>query len=459
MAFFTSPLAFIIYGAVAVILLVLLVYYFVFHRPLRKRIATGRVQPLQVANMQHQEQTKRSNSAAAYDMQDYGQQHAYNPGLTLTDTHLGTDVSSDFTPTLPRKTNEVSFIPEGVELELRPLPTVLSDSTPDSQRSVASSHSPESSSDSPPRASQFKNWVEWSDAVEDESQHEVVAEKPTVGFADDATPPSQQTSKPGGILKSGTKLRRQDSTTRIAQYRQELRREKERQRQKCKSSSLAAHREETDPDSPGSGRKLRRRVSFKGKSGTIQSRFEDYSTTQATESVKHALTRKLSNRSSIHELFDRKILTRFSDYVEVREAPSKTEYNRATDPTWTKLSARDKRDIRTELNTFKEHEMTVHEASQHNVRLHTNGPEYRQFQDQEGARVSVQGYPGMGTLRFYGPHKVRMAVMGKQYSDGTSKLEASRHCVRRPVQSICFGICLSASLVHPTAHFFVMPCS
>eukprot|EP00051_Salpingoeca_urceolata_P017009 m.229346 g.229346 ORF g.229346 m.229346 type:complete len:99 (+) comp18839_c0_seq8:1928-2224(+) len=54
--------------------------------------------------------------------------------------------------------------------------------------------------------------------------------------------------------------------------------------------------------------------------------------------------------------------------------------------------------------------MTVHEASQHNVRLHTNGPEYRQFQDQEGARVSVQGYPGMGTLRFYGPHKLKPGV-------------------------------------------------
>uniref|UniRef100_A0A8D2LYU4 Phosphatase and actin regulator n=1 Tax=Varanus komodoensis TaxID=61221 RepID=A0A8D2LYU4_VARKO len=79
------------------------------------------------------------------------------------------------------------------------------------------------------------------------------------------------------------------------------------------------------------------------------------------------LTRKLSQRPTVEELRERKILIRFSDYVEVADAQ---DYDRRADKPWTRLTAADKAAIRKELNEFKSTEMEVHELSRHLTRPH-----------------------------------------------------------------------------------------
>ncbi|KAG7494502.1 phosphatase and actin regulator 3-like [Solea senegalensis] len=78
--------------------------------------------------------------------------------------------------------------------------------------------------------------------------------------------------------------------------------------------------------------------------------------------IKQRLNRKLNQRPTVDELRDRKILIRFSDYVEVAKAQ---DYDRRADKPWTRLSAADKAAIRKELNEFKSHEMEVHSLSKH----------------------------------------------------------------------------------------------
>ncbi|ETE69364.1 hypothetical protein L345_04832, partial [Ophiophagus hannah] len=70
--------------------------------------------------------------------------------------------------------------------------------------------------------------------------------------------------------------------------------------------------------------------------------------------IKQRLTRKLNQRPTVDELRDRKILIRFSDYVEVAKAQ---DYDRRADKPWTRLSAADKAAIRKELNEYKSNEM------------------------------------------------------------------------------------------------------
>ncbi|OWK13164.1 PHACTR1, partial [Cervus elaphus hippelaphus] len=70
------------------------------------------------------------------------------------------------------------------------------------------------------------------------------------------------------------------------------------------------------------------------------------------------------------ELRERKILIRFSDYVEVADAQ---DYDRRADKPWTRLTAADKAAIRKELNEFKSTEMEVHELSRHLTRLVSRG--------------------------------------------------------------------------------------
>ncbi|XP_028343183.1 phosphatase and actin regulator 1-like, partial [Physeter macrocephalus] len=82
--------------------------------------------------------------------------------------------------------------------------------------------------------------------------------------------------------------------------------------------------------------------------------------------IKRRLTRKLSQRPTVEELRERKILIRFSDYVEVADAQ---DYDRRADKPWTRLTAADKAAIRKELNEFKSTEMEVHELSRHLTRL------------------------------------------------------------------------------------------
>ncbi|KTG07080.1 hypothetical protein cypCar_00028094 [Cyprinus carpio] len=70
----------------------------------------------------------------------------------------------------------------------------------------------------------------------------------------------------------------------------------------------------------------------------------------------------LNQRPTVDELRERKILIRFSDYVEVAKAQ---DYDRRADKPWTRLSAADKAAIRKELNEFKSTEMEVHASSKH----------------------------------------------------------------------------------------------
>ncbi|XP_029292241.1 phosphatase and actin regulator 3a isoform X2 [Cottoperca gobio] len=76
---------------------------------------------------------------------------------------------------------------------------------------------------------------------------------------------------------------------------------------------------------------------------------------------------QLNQRPTVDELRDRKILIRFSDYVEVAKAQ---DYDRRADKPWTRLSAADKAAIRKELNEFKSTEMEVHASSKHLTRFH-----------------------------------------------------------------------------------------
>ncbi|MGH0184946.1 UNVERIFIED_CONTAM: hypothetical protein FKN15_016457 [Acipenser sinensis] len=74
---------------------------------------------------------------------------------------------------------------------------------------------------------------------------------------------------------------------------------------------------------------------------------------------------RLNQRPTVDELRDRKILIRFSDYVEVAKAQ---DYDRRADKPWTRLSAADKAAIRKELNEYKSNEMQVHASSKHLTR-------------------------------------------------------------------------------------------
>ncbi|KAF5401101.1 Phosphatase and actin regulator 1 [Paragonimus heterotremus] len=87
---------------------------------------------------------------------------------------------------------------------------------------------------------------------------------------------------------------------------------------------------------------------------------------KAKEEKKLILTRKLSTRPTVKELQQRRII-RFNDYVEMTDADV---YDRRADKPWTRLTPRDKADIRRELNEFKANEMSVHEESRHHTRFH-----------------------------------------------------------------------------------------
>ncbi|KAM6974388.1 phosphatase and actin regulator 4B-like [Tautogolabrus adspersus] len=82
--------------------------------------------------------------------------------------------------------------------------------------------------------------------------------------------------------------------------------------------------------------------------------------------IKRRLTRKLSQRPTVAELQERKIL-RFHEYVESTHAH---DYDRRAEKPWTKLTPADKAAIRKELNEFKSSEMEVHEESRIYTRFH-----------------------------------------------------------------------------------------
>ncbi|KAL0966177.1 hypothetical protein UPYG_G00291940 [Umbra pygmaea] len=123
------------------------------------------------------------------------------------------------------------------------------------------------------------------------------------------------------------------------------------------------------------GTKLTRRLSQRPSAEELEQRNilkREYSRNEQEEleekrEIKRRLTRKLSQRPTVEELRQAKILIRFSDYVEVSDAP---EHDRRADKPWTRLTAADKAPIRKELNDFKSNEMEVHESSRHLTRFH-----------------------------------------------------------------------------------------
>lgn len=59
---------------------------------------------------------------------------------------------------------------------------------------------------------------------------------------------------------------------------------------------------------------------------------------------------QLSQRPTVEELRQAKILIRFSDYVEVSDAQ---DYDRRADKPWTRLTAADKASITTQTSQFE----------------------------------------------------------------------------------------------------------
>ncbi|KAG8131658.1 hypothetical protein E2320_009570, partial [Naja naja] len=99
----------------------------------------------------------------------------------------------------------------------------------------------------------------------------------------------------------------------------------------------------------------------------VNGKRNDQTEQEERREIKQRLTRKLNQRPTVDELRDRKILIRFSDYVEVAKAQ---DYDRRADKPWTRLSAADKAAIRKELNEYKSNEMEVHASSKHLTRFH-----------------------------------------------------------------------------------------
>eukprot|EP00045_Choanoeca_perplexa_P002470 m.24622 g.24622 ORF g.24622 m.24622 type:complete len:471 (-) comp11536_c0_seq2:138-1550(-) len=120
--------------------------------------------------------------------------------------------------------------------------------------------------------------------------------------------------------------------------------------------------------------KLNRRLSIRSERSSLEARniLRDASDEELSErraSVVSRLSRKLSERVSIHELKEKKIL-KFDAYAEVTETWSRDAYDRRADKPWTRLTNTDKMFIRRELNEFKRVEMDVHPDSEHFTRFH-----------------------------------------------------------------------------------------
>ncbi len=68
-------------------------------------------------------------------------------------------------------------------------------------------------------------------------------------------------------------------------------------------------------------------MSYRGKDGKREVRVEEVSSSSTMEDIKSGLQRKLSQRSSIRELLEKRIL-HFEDNVKVVEVPGNDEYDR-----------------------------------------------------------------------------------------------------------------------------------
>jgi hypothetical protein len=250
----------------------------------------------------------------------------------------------------------------------------------------------------------------------------------------------------------------------VRQFREEVAQEKARQatdgpQRRARFSDVAEEGSQSQPvdeDDAAAGevsrlgrgagpRRSTRRVSYRGADGNRHTRVEEYTSTSSTECVRKALQRRLSQRASLKELVERNILTSFDlEHTTVHVIDDVHAEDRRTDPTWTRLTPKEKvrrerrerqgREglpchatalrkprphqgshrqlaIRKELNELKAN-MEVHEASRHMTRFHPDGDQYPQFEGREGARVRVAGYSCQGTLRYYG--YARASAFGPQ---------------------------------------------
>ena len=231
------------------------------------------------------------------------------------------------------------------------------------------------------KASSFKSWQKYHDAKEGAGD----------GDADTS----------GGILKSGAQLRRKDSSTRIAEWRQDL--QQERKQKKAAFALPGDGDGDGDGESTRHGRRRssRRRVSTTLDDGSTKSRTEEYEQSAETLSVMKTLERRLSSRISQSEMYSRRLL--FPDQ-EVTDVFELEPTDRSVDPVWHGMSDEKKLGIRKELNELKT-EMEVHEESKGNMRWHEDGPVYEGYAERVGERVRVDGYDCDGTLQFFGPHK------------------------------------------------------
>lgn len=119
------------------------------------------------------------------------------------------------------------------------------------------------------------------------------------------------------------------------------------------------------------GAKLIRRLSLRPTPEELEERnilkkLDNESMRNDREEKKRYLLRKLSFRPTVEELKNRKII-KFNDYIEVTPAH---EYDRRADKPWTRLTPKDKANIRKELNDYKSQEMPVHDESRHLTRFH-----------------------------------------------------------------------------------------
>jgi len=119
------------------------------------------------------------------------------------------------------------------------------------------------------------------------------------------------------------------------------------------------------------GAKLIRRLSLRPTAEELLERnilkkSDEQQRQQEKEEKKRYLLRKLSFRPSVDELKTRKII-KFNDYIEVTPCH---EYDRRADKPWTRLTPKDKANIRKELNDYKSSEMDVHDESRHLTRFH-----------------------------------------------------------------------------------------
>jgi len=91
----------------------------------------------------------------------------------------------------------------------------------------------------------------------------------------------------------------------------------------------------------------------------------------ARSRIQDTLQKHITTRPDVDALTEARILV-FSETVEVLPTFRKTEYNRKPDnnATFKKLTPQMKVAIREELNTFKKHEMSVHEQSLRNTCFH-----------------------------------------------------------------------------------------